>query len=198
MDKLTINKKIFLASGSPRRLEMFQQNGVDVTVQKPDWDEQIPEGLTVEQTVMYLALQKALNVEAQGLPEGSVIVAADTVVYKDEILGKPRDEEDFFRIFEILRNTNHKVLTGVAILEVGTGLRRTFADTTEVFFKDYTKADAAAYLATGEAWDKAGGYAIQGGWGSYIDHIVGDRDNVIGFPWTRFLETYIAMFNTAG
>ncbi|MBE6032247.1 MAG: septum formation protein Maf [Clostridiales bacterium] len=195
MDKLVTNKKIFLASSSPRRIEMFADGGVNAEVVKPSWEERLTSPLTVEQTVMYLALQKALSAEKEIREQGAVVIGADTVVYKDVILGKPKDREDAFRMFESLRNTSHQVLTGVAILEVGGPRRRVFYQSTEVVFRDYTKDDVAAYLDTGEPWDKAGGYAIQGGWGKYIDHIVGDRDNVIGFPWALFRETFRSMFH---
>ena len=173
---------------------MFASGGVKAEVVKPTWEECLPLSLTVEQTVMYLALQKALSAEKEIGEKGAVVIGADTVVYKDVILGKPKDREDAFQMFESLRNTTHRVLTGVAVLEVGGPRRRVFYDSTDVVFKDYTKDDVAAYLDTDEPWDKAGGYAIQGGWGKYIDHIVGDRDNVIGFPWAKFRETFLAMF----
>jgi septum formation protein len=146
-------------------------------------DEMLPERISKQQAVMYLALKKALNVE-KICGEG-IIIAADTLVYKDRIIGKPRDEADAFEILNTLRNTRHEVITGIAIIERGTCLRKVFYETSRVFFKDFTDEAMQGYIASGEAWDKAGGYAIQGEGGQFVDYIEGDYDNVVGFPWTR-------------
>lgn len=193
-----MKNNIILASGSPRRIEMMKQNGYEPIVIKPDVEENLPSGLGLHEAVMYLALKKAIFVEEnwlsklQNLNASSntppLILAADTVVYKGEIIGKPKDEADAHRIFELLRNSTHTVCTGVAAIIPGTTHRRIFYDETLVFFKDYSKKDVQAYLDSGEPWDKAGGYAIQGGWGKYVDHIEGDFDNVIGFPFSRIKE----------
>ena len=171
---------------------MLKAKGIFPVIRKPEVDETLSKPLTVEQTVMYIALKKALKVERDMLGEGYLpgdfLVAADTVVYKDEIIGKPADEKDAFRIFQQLRNTFHHVVTGVALVEVGTSNRRGFYEKTEVWFKDYTREETADYLKTGEAWDKAGGYAIQGGWAKHILRIKGDYDNVVGLPWTKTVE----------
>ena len=89
------------------------------------------------------------------------------------------------RILELLKGTNHYVATGVSILKAGTNLRRIFCEVTEVIFKNYTYDDIKNYINSGEPWDKAGGYAIQGKWKKYIDHYIGDYENVVGFPWKR-------------
>lgn len=114
-----------------------------------------------------------------------VIIAADTIVYADEIMGKPSDAADGFRMLCKLRGGMHYVATGVALVEAGRQNARVFTEVTRVYFKNYTDEELRAYLATEEAYDKAGGYAIQGTFAKYIDHIEGDYDNVVGFPWKR-------------
>lgn len=195
------NRTIILASSSPRRIEMMKSHGINPIVMPSTVEETIPEELNMEQAVMYLALKKALSVEKailnQQYDDSSkaclktseyplpLIIAADTVVFKDRIIGKPVDFQDAINILQSLNGTSHYVATGVALLEVGTTVRRVFCEVTEVFFKNYTYDDIKAYIESDEPWDKAGSYAIQGQWGKYVDHYVGDYDNVIGFPWTR-------------
>ena len=154
----------------------------------PDIDENLPEGLDLRQSVMFLALKKALYVENLFLETNdlnNIIIAADTIVYCDKIIGKPETKEEAFEILSFLRNKSHWVATGVAILRAGSNVRKAFYELTEVFFKDYKDEDIIEYINTREPYDKAGGYAIQGSWGKYIDRIIGDLDNVIGFPWSR-------------
>lgn len=179
-------QRLVLASGSPRRIEMFQKGGLNPEVRIPKTEERFPEGLSVERTVMYLALSKALAVERTG--EEGFLVAADTVVYNGRILGKPSDAEEALKMLEELRGKVHQVLTGVAIIQAGSPNRKVFYEATEVGFLDYTREDMEEYIRTGEPLDKAGAYAIQGRWGKHIGSVNGDRDNVIGFPWRRAME----------
>ncbi len=178
-----MKSKIILASGSPRRIEIMKSNGMIPEIVKPEVEETLPDHMTAHQSVMYLALKKALYVEKK-CREG-IILAADTLVYKDEIIGKPKNYEDAVRILRFLRNQSHYVLTGVAIVEAHTARRSVFYEQTEVIFKDYSDQDIVTYLESGEAWDKAGAYAIQGAFSKYIDAFKGDYDNVVGFPWKR-------------
>lgn len=202
-------KKIILASGSPRRIEMMKNNGFNPLILPSSVSENLPLHQGMGDTVMYLALKKALGSESDyfkllrdgdekatkfaaelNIAEGEnpIIIAADTVVFKDEIMGKPEDFEDGMRMLKILRNDVHYVATGVALLEAGFSHAKVFYEVTEVHFKDYSDEELAEYLRTPEAYDKAGGYAIQGYFSKYIDHFVGDYDNVVGFPWKRIME----------
>ena len=199
------NENIILASSSPRRIEMMKAHGIKPVIIKPECEETLPENIGMADAVMFLSLKKALSVEAlvlsQACPntaEGNetngtdapYIIAADTVVYKDGIIGKPKDESDAFRILKKLKGSSHFVASGVTILQAGTARRRTFCEVTEVFFKDYSDEELAAYVKSDEPYDKAGGYAIQGTFGKYIDHIDGDMNNVIGFPWERIVREF--------
>ena len=193
-----MNKEnIILASSSPRRIEIMHQNGIYPTITPADVDETIPQGAKMQDAVMYLALKKALFVEEKILESNDnnpVIIAADTVVYKDKVIGKPKDRQDAYDILWNLKGKAHYVATGVCILQAGTSIRHCFCEITKVFFKDYTEKELNAYLDTPEPYDKAGAYAIQGAFGKYVDHIEGDLNNVIGFPWNRIEKEYNKIF----
>ena len=191
---------IVLASGSPRRIEIMRAHGIEPLVMPADIEENIPKVHGMCETVMFLALKKAQDVAgrlsslADCTEEGSIIVAADTIVYKDgEIMGKPADRADAFRMLDKLRNDFHYVVTGVALLSYGRQLTRVFAEVTKVYFEDYQDSELEAYLDTDEAYDKAGAYAIQGYFAKHIDHIDGSYDNVIGFPWDRIEKEILKM-----
>ena len=191
MDK---NREYILASGSPRRIEMMRHHGIEPLICPADIEENIPPECGMEQTVMFLAFKKAKSVEAE-YPPGNrsesweknppVIIAADTIVYKDEIMGKPSDRTEAYRMLEKLQGGRHYVVTGCALLEAGVQNARVFAEVTEVFVNKLRPEDIEAYLDTEESYDKAGAYAIQGIFAKHIDHIEGDYDNVVGLPWSR-------------
>lgn len=188
-------RKFILASASPRRIEMMRSHGFEPTVMPADIEENLPLVSGMKETVMFLALKKAKAIESQlanssdlNAQEGSIIIAADTVVYKDEIMGKPLDFEDGFNMLSKLRNTWHYVTTGVALVEAGKQNARVFAEVTKVYFKDYSDEELRAYLNTDEAYDKAGAYAIQGYFAKHIEKFEGCYDNVVGFPWNRIEE----------
>lgn len=192
------DKKLILASGSPRRIEMMKQKGYEPVVKPAKIAEWLPYPMNMETAVMYLALKKALWVEtalkADEQDQEAVIIAADTIVYKDGLIGKPVDEKEVIEILTLLKNNWHYVATGVCILHEGHPVRRLFCETTKVYFKDYSSAMLVDYAKTREPYDKAGGYAIQGTFGAYIDHIEGDYENVIGFPWTQIQKELDTLF----
>ena len=200
-------RQYILASGSPRRIEMMRNHGYEPVICPADIEENMPLHSGMRETVMFLAFKKAKAVEAKYLAEHGlvagdladggqstngqsgqkppIIIAADTIVYKDEIIGKPHDKDDARRILTSLAGDTHYVATGCALLEAGCEHARVFVEVTKVFVNEVEPAAIEAYINTDEPYDKAGAYAIQGTFGKYIDHIEGDYDNVVGFPWTR-------------
>ncbi len=189
-----MERKIILASSSPRRIEMMRAHGYNPLIQPADIEETLPPGIGMRDAVMFLALKKALAVE-ETAEKGSVIIAADTVVYKDEILGKPKDRADACAMLRKLRNTSHFVATGAAVIIAGEYRRHVLCDVTEVFCSDFSDEELHAYLDTDEPYDKAGAYAIQGKFSRYIDHYDGAYDTVVGFPWApveTLLRTLLA------
>ncbi|GAB1476599.1 Maf family protein [Bacillota bacterium] len=186
------NSTIVLASTSPRRIEILKKNGIEPVIIPPDGDESLSDGIEPQDAVTQLALKKARSVEPmvrERFPDSPVIIiAADTIVYLDGIIGKPRDKEDAYAILDRLRGKEHFVATGVAIIVTGTGSEKVFCELTRVGFRDYPDSEIYSYIDTEEPYDKAGGYAIQGGWGKNVAFIMGDYDNVVGFPWTRISQ----------
>ena len=181
-------KRIILASSSPRRIEMMKNNGYKPEIIPAHVDEEILIDMSCEAAAMAMAYKKAAYISEQ-INTDAVIIAADTiVVYGDEIMGKPIDKDDAYRMLSRLRNSYHQVMTGVAIIDTEKNIKHCFCDTTDVYFKDYTDEELLAYINTDKPYDKAGGYAIQGTFGKYIDRFEGDYDNVVGFPWYRVKE----------
>ena len=169
---------------------MMQEKGFDPVVISPEITETVPEDAAPQSAVMFLALKKALYVEeialSKGYANGETIIAADTVVvHEGRIICKPENCTEAINTLKELRGNAHFVFTGVAVIKAGSYDKRVFYEKSKVFFKEYTDEEILEYVRTPEPYDKAGGYAVQGAWGKHIDHIEGDRDNVIGFPWAR-------------
>ena len=137
--------------------------------------------------VQELAIAKAENVAVGAADLKNVLlIGADTIVALDgEILGKPKSEEDAFRMLKSLQGRGHQVYTGIALLlydEVGEKSIIRHAERTEVFVHAMEDEEICRYIATGEPMDKAGSYGIQGKFAAYIDRIEGDYYNVVGLP----------------
>lgn len=194
------NKKIILASGSPRRKELLSRIGLSFTVRVSEADEHTEE-TKPEKLVCILSERKALAVWDELTEEEkkeSILIGADTVVAVDDrILGKPADETEAFRMIELLQGRSHQVYTGVTILrqgglqplEEGTGTcsiqKKQFFEKTDVLVYPMSEEEITAYVKTGEPLDKAGAYGIQGSFAAYIQGINGDYSNVVGLPVGR-------------
>lgn len=180
---------IILASGSPRRLEILNKHGIQPVVLPQDTDEALPEGIGMTDAVEMLASRKAHacydSVKADPSYDGFVILGADTIVWKDEIMGKPVDRDDAWRMLDKIRGTHHYVVTGVCLIDINSGRETVLSDVTTVHCVDYSDDDIEDYISCEEPYDKAGSYAIQGRFGRYIDHIEGDYENVVGLPFYR-------------
>lgn len=174
--------QIILASASPRRRELLRQIGIEVIVQAVDIDETPREGEAVLDYVGRLATEKALaGREAVVTAEDLPCLGSDTVVeLEGEILGKPADRDHARRILQKLSSKRHTVHTAVAIV---TGERqRSLTSSSQVDFMTLDDPQIEAYLATGEADDKAGAYAIQGIAAQFIRHIEGSFSGIMGLP----------------
>ena len=182
-------KRIILASGSPRRLDIMRSHGYEPIVFPSHVTEDIPDHRDVSEVPMYLALKKGLDVLQRTDHKDGIIISADTIVYlgdlkgEGSIMGKPSDREEGFAMLSALRNNTHYVITGVCLIDIETGIKRVSKEITKVRFCDYSDEELSDYLDTPESYDKAGGYAIQGTFGKYVSEYEGSYDNVIGFPW---------------
>lgn len=170
---------VILASGSPRRRELLRLIVPEYACVPARGGESVPSGTAWNEIPEFLARRKAREVAA-GHPD-DLVIGADTVVALDgELLGKPRDEADAFRMLKALSGRKHLVLTGVAAVVKG-GIR-SFTQTTEVEFYPLSDELIRGYIATGEPMDKAGAYGIQGKGCVLVRAIRGDYYNVVGFP----------------
>ena len=180
--------KLILASGSPRRAEILRAAGLPFTVLSSAVDETPIPGESAQDMVRRLAAAKAELVAARAVGP-AIVIAADTVVTLDgTILGKPRTTEDARQMLEKLSGRTHSVLTGVSLIRLPDTEHREFLETTHVHFNSVEPEEILRYLASGEPFDKAGAYAIQGRAGRYIPRVEGCYFNVVGLPLARLMH----------
>ncbi|MGP0171914.1 Maf family protein [Pseudomonas sp. NCHU5208] len=174
--------ELFLASASPRRRELLAQIGVPCVTQIASIDETpLPDELP-KAYVERLAREKArAGLQALGEPAAAVVLGADTsVVIDDEILGKPQDFADFQHMLRRLSARTHQVMTAVALVSREREVAQVVSS--DVTFRALSEAEIAAYWASGEPCDKAGGYGIQGLAAVFVSRIEGSYSAVVGLP----------------
>lgn len=189
-----MHEHIYLASQSPRRLQLLEQWGVRCEVLLPD-DEEDAESLEVvlpgEAPAAYVRRVTQLKLKAslerlrrRRLPLAPVLCADTTVALGRRILGKPADEADAMRTLAALSGRRHRVLTAVALGVPGIRTDRTLdaLSVSWVTFSDMSPGDIRRYVATGEPMGKAGSYAIQGRAAAWISHISGSYSGIMGLP----------------
>jgi len=159
----------------------------DFQIISADIEEKINVGENPMHIAMALALEKALAV-SEACESEDIIIAADTIVVKDQILGKPVNEVDAFRMLQMLQNEIHDVITGIAVIQAGTFNKIVSFSKTKVKIKQLTDELIKRYIDTGEVWDKAGSYAIQGKGAAIVDWIDGDYFNVVGLPISLLID----------
>lgn len=180
--------RLILASNSPRRRELLQNAGFEFDVRPSGIDEiRLPEE-PAERFARRLAHDKALDVASRS-PFGSIVLGADTVVAANgEIMEKPIDEADAKRMLHALSGRTHRVITGVCLVRAPETVLACTHETTAVTFRALTEEEVEAYVASGEPFDKAGGYAIQGLASRFVPRVEGCYFNVVGLPIPRVYE----------
>lgn len=181
------NKKIILASASPRRKELLKGLDIPFEVRLRDSDESYPEDLKKEDVAIFLARKKS-NSYMSDLAKNEIIITSDTTVLKDGIIyNKPRDEDDAFRMLEALSGSSHEVITGVCIRSLEKEL--SFDSRSTVKFKALEEDEIRYYITNYKPFDKAGSYGIQE-WLGYIaiEKIEGSYFNIMGLPVHRIYE----------
>jgi len=177
--------KLILASASPRRAEILRSAGFTFSVLSSAVDETPMPGEGAADLVKRLSAAKGELAAARAVGP-AILIAADTVVVLEgAILGKPRTSEAARQMLEKLSGRTHAVVTGVTLIRLPDVERREFVETTQVHFTSISKEEIVQYLASGEPFDKAGSYAIQGRAGRYIPRIDGCYFNVVGLPLAR-------------
>ncbi len=176
-----MSKPIILASNSPRRRELLKQVGLTFTIDPADVDERVLPGEKAEAYALRVAVDKA-RIAAAKAGRG-IIIAADTIVVVDEmILGKPADAADAERMLSLLSGRMHRVITGLAVADAGTGMMQSASAITNVWFRKLSPSEVRSYVETGESLDKAGAYGIQGKGALLVTKIEGCYFNVVGLP----------------
>ncbi len=190
MNSCITHARLVLASGSPRRRQLLEQFGLGIQVVPSGIDEDRIAKSGPEHYVESLASAKALAVSGK-LPDAWVI-GADTIVVADgQILGKPAGRRQARRMLQKLSGRTHEVMTGTALCCGEKDLCATRTVTTEVTFKSLSAAEIDWYLSTGEPYDKAGGYGIQGKGAFLVKRIAGSYTNVVGLPVCETIEMLI-------
>ena len=185
-------RRIVLASASPRRLDLLRQLGLCPDVQPSEVDESSSER-DPERFVQELARRKASRVAATEAA-GTLVIGADTVVVRDgAILGKPKDSAAAAEMLRSLQGRAHEVYTGVALLLAGENKERVFAAETRVFVAPMREDEIQSYVDSGEPMDKAGAYGIQGRFACYIEKIEGEYSNVVGLPLGALRKAWKAL-----
>ena len=202
---------IILASASPRRVEILRNHGIEPIVMPSNAEEILPSDLAItnlsedeqeqidRRSVEYLAELKVKNVADSIILRSDefesnhiIIIGADTMVFKGEKLGKPKDKNDAYRMIDLLQGDRHKVITGVAMLRLDFNAasknleinsKDVFCCETIVSCYKMTEEEIDEYVNMDEPYDKAGAYAIQGYFQKYIEKYEGDFENVMGLPY---------------
>lgn len=178
---------IYLASASPRRRELMEQLGLIFTVTIGNVDETIEEALPPGRMVEILSERKAGMVAGE-LDSGLVIGSDTIVVWRDRIMGKPRDGQEALEMLACLQGDEHSVYSGLAVINAATGATHVSHERTRVFFRPAGMEELKRYVDTGEPLDKAGGYAIQGLGVVFVSRIEGCYFNVVGLPLFRLTQ----------
>ena len=194
--------QMILASASPRRKELLEQIGAEFVICPAKGEEVITE-TDPSAVVMELSRQKAEEV-AYGVliyneqhadlttPQDILVIGADTVVaYENQILGKPKDEEDARRMLTMLSGKTHSVYTGVTFVFIdkeGRTGEHCFFEKTDVCMYPLKEEEIDRYIQSGDPMDKAGSYGIQGRFAIHIKEIRGDYNNVVGLPVARLYQ----------
>ena len=180
-------RSVTLASASPRRRDLLKQCKVRFRVVRSLVDEPLPEAKDIAAWARRWALRKALDVLDR--TETRVIWGADTVVaVRSRGLGKPADAAEAEDMLARLSGRTHEVITAVAAISGDGAQQAAGTATSRVTFRKLARAEIRRYIATGEPFDKAGAYAIQGGAGAFVTRVEGPLDNVIGLPVRRLAQ----------
>lgn len=184
-------KRVILASKSPRRKELLSLICDSFEVMPADIDESVPKNIPAEEAAEYISTQKAFAIDSE-----DVIIACDTVVIVDgKILGKPSDRQNGFEMLSELSGKTHSVISGVCIRYKGESV--SFSQKSLVTFYELTDEEINDYLDSGEPFDKAGGYGIQGLGSLLVKEFSGDFFNIVGLPVARLRRSLSELLSKA-
>jgi septum formation protein len=192
LSEITKDKHIILASGSPRRQELFKELGIKFSIQVREIEENYPSNLQAEEITNYLAELKAQAFK-NDLLENDIVITSDTIVWhKNKALEKPKTKQQAIEMLQSLSGTKHKVITSICIKTLLA--QKVFFDVTYVTFKNLTTQEVEFYVKNYNPFDKAGGYGIQE-WIGFIGvtKLEGSYFNVMGLPVHKLYEELLKM-----
>lgn len=181
------NKRIILASESPRRAELLRQIGLSFEIKPSAVDEGKKPKESLDAYVKRVALSKA-ELAARNVNDALIIAADTIVVINKKKLGKPESPESAITMLKKLSGRCHTVITGVAVIDAVKNKRVTKAVSTKVWFKKLSDEEIKEYVKSNEPLDKAGGYGIQGKAAMFVKRIEGDYFNIVGLPLNTLYE----------
>ena len=186
---LKTNLQMYLASKSPRRRKLLKQLGIPFKSFSVDLKEEILDGEHPIQTVRRLALHKSETASLK--VKKGIIITADTIVVLDkEIIGKPKDEKDAYKILSRLSGKTHLVFTGFVVKNLMNGKSLVDYERTKVTFRELTSKEIYDYIKTGSPMDKAGAYGIQDDFGAvFVEKMDGCYYNVVGLPLAKLYRS---------
>jgi len=175
-------KRIILASNSPRRQELLKLLGIKFEIQVSNWKEIAQNNLTPQELCCYNAKEKARAILLSP-EEDCIVIGCDTiVVLNNHILEKPETEDDARRMLSLLSGKTHTVYSGISVRDNKIQKEITEHVETIVKFRDISSMEIDSYISTGEPFDKAGSYGIQGKGALFVEYINGCYYNVVGLP----------------
>ncbi|WP_407356423.1 Maf family nucleotide pyrophosphatase [Methanolobus sp. WCC5] len=178
-------KRIILASASPRRKELLEQLiGPDFDVCVSSYGEDTGKGLGPAELVMHHSREKAHDV-ARSLYQGIIISADTVIVCRDEVLGKPEDEEHAKQMLQKISGQRITAITGITVMDAGSRKELSAHELTNVWIRELPEELIDAYVSTGEPAGKAGSFAVQGIGAILVKRIEGDFFNIVGLPLFR-------------
>jgi septum formation protein len=185
-----LGKEVVLASASVRRKSLLEGMGLKVKVIPADIDERNVGAGNPEELVRKLALSKAEYV-ASRLDEGLVIGADTVVVLGNEVIGKPEDKVHASQILQKLSGTEHRVISGIAVCDVRSGVKLTDVDISSVKMRELSDEEVEEHSVL--HLDKAGGYAVQEDGDNFIERVEGSFYNVVGLPVEKLRNMLLAI-----
>jgi septum formation protein len=182
-----MNRRIILASSSPRRKDILTQIGLTFTIVPSEYEEDMSLDLAPEALAKTLSLGRAAAVAE--LHPDAVVIGADTLIsFNGKVYGKPKSKDDARYMLQMLSGNMHEVITGISVVCKATAQTLTEASVSKVHFVTLSSEDIEDYIASGEPLDKAGSYAVQGRGARYIERIEGEYTGIVGLPASLLME----------
>lgn len=185
---------IILASASPRRKEILENTNIKFDIISSSIEELVLDGESPCQMVMRLAFEKGIDIASKY--KSNLVISADTIVVLDDnVLGKPKDEEEARQMISNLSGRTHQVITGISLINLENNKKIIDYVVSNVKFKKLSKDDINDYIKTKESLDKAGAYGIQGYGAILVEEIQGDYFNIVGLPISKLSDLLKIHFN---